>query len=29
MVDTFRPLKIAAAAAECDDPTYPSAWLGG
>ena len=29
MVDTFRTLKIAAPAMECDDPTYPSAWTGG
>jgi homogentisate 1,2-dioxygenase len=27
MVDTFRPLKLAADAAELDDPKYPFSWL--
>lgn len=27
MVDTFRPLKVAAAAAAIDDPHYPYSWL--
>lgn len=27
MIDTFRPLKIAASVMECDDPTYPQAWI--
>jgi len=29
MVDTFRPLEIAAAGLECDDPGYAWTWLGG
>ena len=28
MVDTFRPLKFAAAAEPLDDPQYPFSWLG-
>ncbi len=28
MVDTFRPLKLAADAAQLDDPRYPFSWLG-
>ncbi len=28
MVDTFRPLEIAAAARECEDPAYPWTWSG-
>lgn len=27
MVDTFRPLRLAAAAAGMDDPAYPTSWL--
>jgi homogentisate 1,2-dioxygenase len=27
MVDTFRPLKLAAAAEDCDDARYPFSWL--
>jgi homogentisate 1,2-dioxygenase len=27
MVDTFRPLRIARDAMECDDPSYPAAWV--
>jgi homogentisate 1,2-dioxygenase len=27
MVDTFRPLTLAAAADELDDPTYPTSWM--
>jgi homogentisate 1,2-dioxygenase len=27
MVDTFRPLKLAAAAEDCDDAQYPFSWL--
>jgi homogentisate 1,2-dioxygenase len=27
MVDTFRPLKVAETAMECDDSTYPNAWV--
>ncbi len=27
MVDTFRPLKLAAAAKDCDDAQYPFSWL--
>ena len=27
MVDTFRPLRLAAAAEELDDPAYPTSWL--
>ncbi len=27
MVDTFRPLKLAGAAEELDDPDYPTSWL--
>jgi homogentisate 1,2-dioxygenase len=29
MLDTFRPLRITAAAAEFDDPKYPASWLDG
>ncbi len=27
MIDTFKPLQIAEAAAECDEPHYPLSWL--
>ena len=27
MIDAFRPLRVAEAAMECDDPTYPDAWI--
>jgi hypothetical protein len=27
MVDTFRPLNLAADAEPLDDPTYPLSWL--
>ncbi len=27
MIDTFRPLRLAAAAADLDDPGYPTSWL--
>ena len=27
MIDTFRPLKVAAAAKDFDDPNYPFSWL--
>jgi homogentisate 1,2-dioxygenase len=29
MIDTFRPLQLASAARECDDPAYPWSWQGG
>jgi homogentisate 1,2-dioxygenase len=29
MVDTFRPLRLAAAAEPLDDPAYPTSWLPG
>ncbi|WP_392544252.1 homogentisate 1,2-dioxygenase [Oryzobacter telluris] len=28
MVDTFRPLEVASAAARCEDPAYPWTWSG-
>jgi homogentisate 1,2-dioxygenase len=27
MLDTFRPLRLSAAAMDCDDPKYPASWL--
>ncbi len=29
MLDTFRPLSLAAGARDCDDPGYPWSWAGG
>jgi homogentisate 1,2-dioxygenase len=29
MLDTFRPLQLAAAARACDDDRYPWSWAGG
>ncbi len=29
MLDTFRPLLLAAGARDCDDPGYPWSWAGG
>jgi homogentisate 1,2-dioxygenase len=28
MMDTFRPLQVAKAALELEDPNYPFSWLG-
>jgi homogentisate 1,2-dioxygenase len=29
MIDTFRPLELAEAAAACEDTSYPWSWIGG